>query len=155
SLFFCDFHLHHQAPHHPLQLGDPILVLAPLAVSLEEVFQAFEGDLLPAGDEPGLQRVLAGDLGLTLPGREDFGDGLGLGLGREGSASALGHRRTLLRWPALTSVLVQSQGRTSPSGSWTPKSPRSPRTRGSRMAEGRSSSLRVARNRYKRGRTRI
>src|SRR4051794_907408 len=80
---------------------------------MEEPFQTFQGDVLPAGHEFGLQLVLAGDLGLAPQAGEDFEDDLGLELRRERSASALGHRRRLLGWPALTIVLVQSQGRTS------------------------------------------
>jgi hypothetical protein len=40
--------------------------------------------------------VLPGDLGLALQPGEDFEDDLSFELGSEGSASALGHRRTLL-----------------------------------------------------------
>jgi hypothetical protein len=71
-----------------------------------------EGDVLPAGDEFGLQLVLPGDLGLAPQAGENFEDDLGLELRREGSASALGHRGTVRGWPVLTIVLVQSQGRT-------------------------------------------
>jgi hypothetical protein len=84
-----------------------------LLAALEEGLQAFEGDVLPAGDELGLQLVLLGDLGLALQAGEDFEDDPGFELGGEGSASSLGHRRTLLRGPVLTIVLVQAQGRTS------------------------------------------
>ena len=68
----------------------------PLIVALEEVLQPFQGDVLPAGDELGLQLVLAGDLGLALQAGEDFEDDLGLELRREGPASALRHRMMLL-----------------------------------------------------------
>jgi hypothetical protein len=47
---FFDFELQGQAADHPLQLGDAILVLAPLSLALEEACQTFEGDVLPAGD---------------------------------------------------------------------------------------------------------
>jgi hypothetical protein len=94
--FFCDFELHSQSSDHPLELGDAGLVLALLVLALEEGLQAFEGDVLPAGDEFGLQLVLSGDLGLALQSGEDFEDDLGLELRREGPASAFRHGRTLL-----------------------------------------------------------
>jgi hypothetical protein len=63
---------------------------------LEEGFQTFEGDVLPAGDEFKPQLVLPGDPELALQAREDFEDDLGLELRREGPASAFGHGVTLL-----------------------------------------------------------
>jgi hypothetical protein len=71
------------------------------------------GDLLPSGDEFGLELVWSGDLGLALQAGENFEDDLGFELRREGSATALGHRRTLLGGLVLSIVLVQYQGRTS------------------------------------------
>jgi hypothetical protein len=93
---FCDFELHGRASDHSLQFGDAVLVLAPLTLALEEAFQTFEGGVLPASDEFGLELVLPGDFGLATPAREDFENDLGFELGGEGSASALGHRRALL-----------------------------------------------------------
>ena len=63
---------------------------------LEEAFQSLQGDVLPTGDEFGLQLVLTGDLGLASQAGEHFEDDLGLELGGEGSAAALGHGRRLL-----------------------------------------------------------
>jgi hypothetical protein len=73
-----------------------VLILAPLTLALEEAFQTFKGDVLPSGDDLGLQLVLPGDLGRTLRAGEDFEDDLGLELRREGPTAALGNRRTLL-----------------------------------------------------------
>jgi hypothetical protein len=73
--------------------------LIPLFPAREEGLLAFEGDLLTADDELGLQLVLTGDLGLALRAGEDFKNDFGLELRREGSASGLGHRRTLLGGP--------------------------------------------------------
>jgi hypothetical protein len=64
--FFCDLQFHGQAPNHSLELADAVLVLAPSILALEEVFQTFEGDFLPAGGEFGLRLVLSGDLGLAF-----------------------------------------------------------------------------------------
>ena len=72
------------------------MVLIPLFPAPEEGLQAVEGDLLPAGDELGLQLVLPGDLSLALQAREHFEDDLDLELRREGPASAFRHGRTLL-----------------------------------------------------------
>jgi hypothetical protein len=94
--FFCDFELHGQAPDHPLQLGDAVLVFDPLALALEEGLQPFEGDVLPAGDEFGLQLVLPGGLSRGPPPREDLEDDLGLEPRSERPASAFQHGRTLL-----------------------------------------------------------
>jgi hypothetical protein len=57
---------------------------------LEEAFRAFEGDVLPAGEEFGLRLVLQSDLGRAFQAGEDCEDDLGLELRGEGSASALG-----------------------------------------------------------------
>jgi hypothetical protein len=73
-----------------------VLVLTPLTLALEEALQTFEGDVLSAGDEFGLQLVLPGDFGRALQAGEDFEDDLGLELGREGPTSAFRHGRTLL-----------------------------------------------------------
>ena len=70
--------------------------LAPLIVALEQALQAFEGDVLPAGDELGFQLVLPGDFGLAPQAGEDFEDDLGLELRGERPASAFRHGRTLL-----------------------------------------------------------
>jgi hypothetical protein len=86
--FFCDFQLHGQAADHPPQVGDAVLVAAPLIIALEEALQAFERDALPAGDEFGLQLVLPGGLGRAALAREDFKDDLGLELRRERPAAA-------------------------------------------------------------------
>jgi hypothetical protein len=61
-----------------------------LVVALEEALHAFQGAVLPAGDEFGFQLVLSGDLSLTLQAREHFKDDLSLELRREGPASAPG-----------------------------------------------------------------
>jgi hypothetical protein len=74
---------------------------------------SLDGDSLPAGDEFGLQLVVAGDRGLAFQAGEHFEDDRGLELRRERSATAFGHRRRILGRPALTIGLVQSQGRTS------------------------------------------
>ena len=54
----------------------------------KRVSRAFEGDVLPAGDQLGLQLVLSGDLRLALQAGEHFENDLGFELGGEGSASA-------------------------------------------------------------------
>ena len=59
--------------------------------------QTFEGDVLPAGDETGLQLVLACDLGLAPQSGGDFEGDLGFDLGVEGSGSAPWQRRPLLK----------------------------------------------------------
>ncbi len=103
-----DAQLHGQASDHSLQLGDPILFLIPLFPGLEEGLQPLDGDVHPAGDEFGLQLVVASDLGLALQAGEHFEDDPGIELRRARSATAFRHRRTLLGRPALTIVLVQS-----------------------------------------------
>jgi hypothetical protein len=67
-----------------------------LTLALKEGLQIFDCDVLPAGDELGLQRVLPGDLSLARQAGEHFEDDPGLDLRREGPASALGHRWALL-----------------------------------------------------------
>ena len=87
---------HGQASDHSLQFGDAVLVLAPLTLALEEAFQTFEGGVLPAGDEFGLELVLPGDFGLATPAREDFEDDLGFELGGEGSGACAWASEALL-----------------------------------------------------------
>jgi hypothetical protein len=67
-----------------------------LIVAFEEALQAFQGDVLPAGDEFGFQFVLPGGLGGAPLAGEDLEDDLGLELRGERPASALWHGRTLL-----------------------------------------------------------
>jgi hypothetical protein len=67
-----------------------------LIVAFEEDLQAFQGDVLPAGDELGFQLVLPGGLGRAPLAREDFEDDLGLEQRGERPASAFRHGRTLL-----------------------------------------------------------
>src|SRR5690349_20457616 len=93
--------------------GPLVLVLIQSFPGVEKGLQPFEGDILPAGDEFGLELVLAGDLGLPLQAGDDFEDDLRLEPRRAGSATALRHRSTLPGWPVLARVLVQSRGRTS------------------------------------------
>jgi hypothetical protein len=90
SRLFCHFQFHGEGPDHPLQLSDA--VLASLLLAPEEDLQSFEGDVLPASDELGLQLVLPGYLGLALQAGNHFENNLGFELGGEGSASTLGHR---------------------------------------------------------------
>jgi hypothetical protein len=78
-------------PFSPFQLGDTVLVLSPLTLALEEALHIFEGDVLRAGDESGLQLVLPGDFGRALQAGEDFDDDLGLDLEREGPSATIGH----------------------------------------------------------------
>src|SRR5262245_4221781 len=75
------------------QLGDAVVVTAPLIVAFEEALQAFQSDVFPAGDEFGLQLVLPGGLGCASLAREDFADDLGLELRRERPTSAFRHGR--------------------------------------------------------------
>jgi hypothetical protein len=72
------------------------LTTAPLIVAFEEDLQAFQGDVLPAGDELGFQLVLPGGFRRTPLAREDFEDDLGLEQRGESPASAFRHGRTLL-----------------------------------------------------------
>jgi hypothetical protein len=72
-----------------------ILVLVSLFPALEEGLQTFEGDVLPAGDESGLQLVMPRGLGPALQTREDFEDDLGLELRSERPVLAFRHGRML------------------------------------------------------------
>jgi hypothetical protein len=108
--FSCDFELHGQEPDHPLQLGDAVLVLPPLTLALEEALQPFQGDVLPAGDEFGLQLVPSGDLGLADLAREDFEDDLSFESRREGPAAAFRHGRALLGGQDLRSYWSRLRG---------------------------------------------
>jgi hypothetical protein len=71
-----------------------------LIVAFEKDLQAFQGDVLPAGDELGFPLVLLGGLGRAFLAREDFEDDLGLEQRGDRPASAFRHGRTLLGGPS-------------------------------------------------------
>ena len=83
---FCRFQLHRQAPNHPLQLGDALLLIASARFGAKDFGRPLQELLFPAGEDRRSQLVLPANLGRGLDTGEFFDHDTGFELWIEGSS---------------------------------------------------------------------
>ena len=83
AVFFCHLQIHRQSPDHPLQVGDPFLLITPTPIGGKELRRPLQELLFSSRQDLGPQPILPADLGLVLDASEFLQNHPGLELWRE------------------------------------------------------------------------